>query len=615
MAEVWVQALTAPELLRLLLGGRRPIRYDPRRCTRAAGFLLRRLRPAGVDPADIDFNRKDESGEGLLYRMQADLEACLDEAVARHAGGETERAQAALRYYLREKLEWPFVFVTAAARQAPAGSVFRVAPHPFNELLLAHYARRGVPVEQSFGGLAEALRSALSPLAFVGAMLAGRLAGSPASELGRRDAVWVEYYHDVIFERAFWHKDAAAAGFEHVYYFDRADTPFTAKARERVRRLGMSPLDLGPMRLIRHAAPPAGETLAAAWQALAGPGPWWLRSFRLQAAAWRAVFERVYRRFRVRLLFQHQDRSWKQALQADAVEAAGGVMAGYHWSNLPYAMPNWFLTAQHVYFVWGSASREAVEKMGGPVRHVVPSGVWLGPDARRPAALDRLAPSTTFKLALFDSDVSYYGWQSPATLSLFLSRLFALIDQNPGWAGLVKSKFRELGQYGCLPDGRRLAALAKRLEGEGRLVILEPGTSPINASLEADLSVCYAFTTPGLLAASYGKRAVHWDCVGLRHPMMKDPSQRVLYSSLDELCGAIAAFARGDRSIGDFGPWLSRLDWRADHRGAERIAWFVRRFMKDVPEGRAVEHLDAVVKEYLEREDVEPGFFSERFGL
>src|SRR5207302_9878141 len=60
-----------------------------------------------------------------------------------------------------------------------------------------------------------------------------------------------------------------------------------------------------------------------------------LKAMAFKHQVWHSAYLNVFREHRVRLLVQHQDRAWTHALQTSAIEKAGGILLGYHWSNLP----------------------------------------------------------------------------------------------------------------------------------------------------------------------------------------------------------------------------------------------------------------------------------------
>src|SRR5258708_24638468 len=229
---------------------------------------------------------------------------------------------------------------------------------------------------------------------------------------------------------------------------------------------------------------------------------------------WHAVYVLVFGNYRVKMLIQHQDRSWTQVVQAHAIEQVGGILLGYHWSNLPYCMPNWFITAQHVYFVWGKTNYEAILRKGNSCRHILPSGMWIEESAV-PENIHAYAAYKGFKLAVFDSDASYRIWQSLVTLSDFFKSVIELLEKHKDWKALFKFKFAEASLLKALPDGADLAARVAALIEEGRLYIAHPSLSPITAGKISDLSLCYTLNSAGICAQIRGAKAVHWDAVGI----------------------------------------------------------------------------------------------------
>ena len=592
MTTVWLQTLDVFAVLRWLAPvflGRAVVRYDEHHARPAALRFLSLLggTASGFSPAGLDFNRLDNEGHGLLYRMQDNLVASMGRYVEEALAGEPRWLRQSVHFRLRERLEWPLVFLTSAghlARKMDGPHVFVIDADPADEPVIAHFASHGIRVQRA-ARWGRSLKTYLFPFRFAAAIVLAKLThGRRAGNVtGGKPAIWSQLMAPATFDHAFWRTELKEReSYELVYYLDRSGTQPSPETLGRVERQAFRWIDLRPLGLLRWAEIPWGRWLSLARSCRSRPRtPEWLKITVFESRAWREAFESVFTRFNVRLLIQHDDRGWKQPLQADALAAAGGIMLGYHWSNLPYAMKDWFSNAQHVYFVWGSAMREAIELKGHSCRHILPSGLWLtAGDTIQPEAV-AVRSRCRFVLCLFDSDVSYDCWQSPATLAAFYRRVLALAGRLNDFGVLIKCKYEDFDRYeSILPGGRELVAAVRALRAEGRLAVISPLLSPLTAARAADLSVCYAVNTAGLIVALRGGRAVHWDSVGLREPLIDSADAKIVYSDLGDLENAVARAASGDRSVGDLTPWARRFDRFQDERAAERVAGFIEDYMR-----------------------------------
>lgn len=304
----------------------------------------------------------------------------------------------------------------------------------------------------------------------------------------------------------------------------------------------------------------------------------------------------------MKLLIQHQEGSWTQAAQAMALEDAGAIMVGSHWSNYSHHNVSTHLHPQHAYFVWGKVMLDTLRKKGHACRHVLPCGVWMKPDRTGVVLGDRLRKGRSFILAIFDSSVDVHYHQSPARLAFFYERVLSLLEEHSTWAGVAKRKgpgmLRGLRD---LPGGDGIVERMLLLQESGRVVFLDHSLSPVTAFMAADLSVCFGFSTVGIIAGAYGRRAVHWDCSGYTaHPLYREKGQQVLFRSLEDFAGAITRAGLGDRRVGDFSRWARDFNCFMDDRAPERVGNFIQRFMTEVvATGDAAATLDRCVARYM----------------
>lgn len=619
---IWIERLSLPGALylaaRALLTGA-AIRFDEHRVTPAARILARLLGPDLFAPAGLRLNVVDARGEGLVYRRCENLSRAVAAFCARALPGAPETERRMTECFMATELLARAGFLTMVERAAEAypgaRHEARVRGHFLNRALIDHFESAGLAVRQSAPG-PEGLRFAAIPLVLVLKSVWHWLTGS-APETAKRPAVWIEQAP----QGAVWDQFQALAGafassspraYDVAYYFDRADTPYDEAA---VRRLAAGALRAQPLFDVTAHAGIGPRELAAlaakAWRA-SSLGAWWLPFFRLHAELIRAFHASVFRAHGVKVLIQHQETSWKQEPKARAIEDAGGLMLGLHWSSYEhYDFPS-HLTPQHAFFAWGAAHRDILEKRGLAREKVLPSGVWL-PALDREEARPRFSSGVKLTLAVFDSDAYYDLYMSPESLGRFYSWLADLLERRCEIGVLLKPKTIKPGTTGLeglcsLPGGAALAERFDRLRAQGRLVVLDGGAfTPLDAARWADFSVSFGLNTAGFLAALRGVPSLQWDCTGwLRHPLYTVAGQQVVFTSLDAMGAAFERALAGDRSVGALGPFLSRINHFGDFRGFDRIFGFIDAFMVRLAAGeerRAA--LDATAARYRAEHGVE----------
>ena len=613
---IWVERLALLDLLLLLaesaLRGSE-IRYDEHKATGAARAVLSFLGGLGLAgrllPARLTLAVREASGKALNYRMEAELHGYVRSLRGRYFPDRpqwfSDMAECWLSSHLFFRVTF-LVMVEHAARELPgAKHELYLTRHPANEQILREDRRPGLRLRQSlsllghaallFGPLWLLLRCAFA--AFFGSR-------APRPRRQARPSIWIEYYPldlDSWISRAFWRDEVRREGFDLVFYLDRSDTPWTEETARLIRSRGFVAADCHQAPLLSRLSP--GE-LRALCKRLLSPGdarPLWIRLFELEFEVLVRMWASIFLRFKVRLLVQHQEFSWKQMAQARALEEAGGTMMGFHWSYFPYLEEPGHLSPQQVFFVWGEAGREWLEGKGHDCRHILPCGVWIPPN-REPEELRKgLAPGLRFTLAIFDSSYAYNIYLSEKDLSDFLDSVLALAEKHRDWAVILKPKVQ--AEYRHLPAGRSIHGRMERLSQQGRLAVVGREVSPASAAAAADLSACFGFNSAGVIAGALGRRAVHWDCSGwLEHPFYAKAGQQIVFGSLEELGEAVIRAAGGDPAIGDFSQWRRWMNHFDDDAAAERVGAFIQDYMDAVLAATpAAQALEEAARSYRKR--------------
>lgn len=622
LSVIWIERLTAPGSLGLALralSSGASIRFDEHQATRAARALAWRfervLGPGRFSPALLVLNVVDGSGEGLVYRRCENLSGAISGFCARALPGASGRERRMTECFLATELLQRAGFLTMVERAAASYPGARheawVRGHFLNRALVDHFAAAGLPVREAGCG-AQGLRFALIPAALA-AKSAWRGLFGAAPEAAARPAVWIEKAPQGAvwdgFERsASRFAKAASRAYDIVYYFDRADTPCDEAT---TRRLASAGLGCEPLFDVTARARLGLRELAGVWArawASAPRGAWWLPFLWVHAALLRALHADVFRARGVKVLIQHQETSWKQEPKARAIEDAGGVMLGLHWSNYEHHDFPSHLVPQHAFFVWGASHRDYLEKRDYE-GVVLPSGVWIAPvegEADRPA----FSPGVRRKAAVFDSDAYYDLYMSPESLARFYAWLADVLERRPEIGVIFKPKAIRPGATGLEAlgalGGAALAARYDRLLAQGRLVVLDGGVyTPVDAACRADFAVSFGLNTAGFLAGLAGKPSVQWDCTGwMRHPLYAVAGQQVLFTSLEAAGAAFERACAGDASAGGLGAYGRRLNHFGDFGGAARIFGFIDDCMKRLTAGEP-RALEESAKRYLAEHSVE----------
>ncbi|MFA5824719.1 MAG: hypothetical protein WC825_01965 [Gallionellaceae bacterium] len=562
-------------------------------------------------PANLDFDERDEDGYGLIYLANRRLSLCCESFLSQHAPTADERYRQMLKTYVRVHLELQILFITyVEAKIRSAGiqnNVIVVEPDHLNSMLTDYYAECGITVK-SVCNFTKVFRARLMPfIYFIKHLVAKVTPGEVKGNINTiRPSVWVEYYDDDRGLFGFWIKHVNANDYDIVYYLDRSDTPVAGARTAKIEKNDLKWIDGHRDPLFQLGNVPLHMLAGWLFRSIVPSGrPAWFRGFQFQERMWYHTYLAVFSKFQVKVLIQHQDRGWLQAVQAHAMEDVGGIMVGFHWSNLPYCMDNFFLNSQHVYFVWGKPMYDCLQRKGHTSKHILPSGIWMKPTSgKRPPQLDEMNPNLEFIFSVYDSDVTHGAQQcivqTTESLAAFFLCILDMLEANPRWGAALKLKHKKLSDHGSiLPRGAEIIGRMRRLMEQKRLVELDSEVSPITASENTDLAVCYALNSAGIVSGIFGCPAVHWDCVGQPNPFSKDPNQQIFFRTLGDLSQAVQRAAAGDKSVGDFSPWVKDYNYFGDFQGDKRIGSFIQAYMEEMVTSRSAKFaLASAVKHY-----------------
>jgi len=339
-------------------------------------------------------------------------------------------------------------------------------------------------------------------------------------------ALWIEHEHThgvwVQFRR-FLSNHIDKNKYKTVYYFDRDDTPIDETVVNTLKSMALEWIDCRKMRHSRLNLSDINELVTKMGRST-HLRPLWLFMIRLHFEVIYILYKSMYARFNVKLLIQHQEGSWRQEAQKQALDAIGGIMIGLHWSSyLNYEYPS-HITPQHVFLVWGKGHFELLAKKGNTCKYILPCGVWIDDVEDDSLIINDFSPEVGFKIAVFDTDAAYNIEQSPEAAAEFYFAILELLDRHEDFGIVVKSKKWAIEELSTLPSGEEIIQKISRLKKLKRAVILDSKEfSPAIAARYADLSVCLGINSAGVIAALHGGRVIHWDCTGwMKYPLYRD---------------------------------------------------------------------------------------------
>jgi len=624
---VWVESLGVlnffPLFIETFLFGS-SVRYDEKNISFNAAQLLGFLRKHGLCKnfymAKLTLDKKDAQGYAFTYRKEKDFDNCLNNFCQRYIPIETERFKSMVKTYMSLYLNHAITFVTMVEgtdefKESGGVNVLCIARQPLISVIKEYYKEKGFIVKESGLSLSY-IKYFLRPLyQFFTSMMQKFLPKKTRTNIrDSKPAVWIEYYHNSI-GFPFYLDAIDRNKFDIVCYLDRNDGVSLGDEINAIEKIDLKWIDLRSSFLGGF----SNITVSQLWGMLltfffGNRGfPLWFRVFQSEYRMKYLLYRALFSRFKVKMLLQHQDWSWVQEVQIKALEDAGGIMLGYHWSNCIFYKQAVYLTPQHVYFVWGKIMYEYLRKRENIIRHVLPAGIWFGPAQEHKSAIC-LKDGLKFIIAIFDSSVAYNAHQSEETLARFYLKLLEVLEKNPEWGGIIKSKnWSRIDDLEFLPHGKEIFARASLLIEQKRLIFLNNKVSPVTAAAYANISACYGLNSAGIISGIYGHRVIHWDSSGWLHYLLyKDPSQKVIFQDLEEMVKALIKASEGDTEVGDFSKWKEDYNYFNDFDGRSRISDFIRFFMEDVVVRKdPIKSLDLAADRYKKTNNIGDAFFKD----
>ena len=572
-------------------------------------------------PVKLSTEKKRPDECTSFYQAIRDLNTCIEQYYTKEKMNYMEQLKDTINCYLSSVLFPKVIFITAVESKITLkrevmnqNHIIYLDHHPFNKVIIPFYVKKGIFLKQSLGFIQD-LRFLLKPFLYIAAILVSKLISKEIkTNISKiRPSIFVEYAHSGgVFDFTFWSHYVNKRDFDIVYYLDRSDTPASKDITDTIEGKGLKWIDAHTFSMFKIASFNYKTVKDLLHSLISAPFsmPLLYRIFKFEYILWLSMYRSFFNRFKVKILIQHQETLWRQEVQSRAIEEAGGIMIGYHWSNYPSFFNPFVLVAQHVFFVWGKMIGDLFKANRNMCKYFLPSGTIIFKNFDNKI---QVSDELNFIISVFDSSVNDYldMYLTPDTLSQFYFKILVLIENNPSWGAIVKSKNWNIEGLNFLPDGEVFVQRLKSLIEIKRIIFLDKTISPATAASYANLSVCYSLNTAGIVAGIHGYKAIHWDCTGwLKHPFYKDSSQQFIYSTLDELEQAIIKVSKGDKTIGDFSKWRQKLNYFDDFKAPERVGKFIQTFMDEVIRTDNMEHsLDFAVQRYIDENKIGEDFF------
>jgi len=627
---IWVEKLSILHILFFIIENlhcNMEIRYDEHQISYLVQKILKLLKKTNIFPeflpAGLSLGQKDEKGYALEYYKQDDLLNSLDLFCDVNIPKEPKWMRYMIRCYLGDSLDPHITFITMVKKQM---SRMKNCEHEMfiisnfaNYIIINYFKEKGIKIRQFTPIISYFRIIMIPPYLIIRTLLFQIFSKKIIGNIQHNDtkpSVWFGCQP----RSALWRplrKTFSASNinkdYQFVYYLDRLDTPINSETTDSLENLNLGWLDLHHfrhafliMRDILHILYPL--TVRKNYKHI------WLIFFKVRFQVYYRLYLNLFKKFNVKIFIQYRVFSWIQEAQAQAIKSAGGIMIGIHYDNFPNFEDPFYLTPQHVFFTWGKAHYELLQKKGNTCEYILPCGLWVGGNySINNSLLTKLSKNVKFIMSIFDSNFAYNAPQTTETFSQFYITVIELLEENPQFAAIIKSKhFDLIDVLTNMRGGDNILSKIRYFINQKRIIILDHELfDPAFAGIHADLSIGYGINSAGIIAGLYGCKAIHWDCMGyLKFPIYRDKDQKIIFSSTNEIKNAVKEAAKGDKSIGDFSKWRKKVNYFDDFRGKERMVQFIDYFMEEIIKTRDREHsLQFAVKKYMDKNGIPDDIF------
>lgn len=619
---IWAERLTVLDCLYLYikcLMSHACVHYNKHGITRNGAIILNVLKIFRADRIFIDVKLTLQTiNAPRPHQIRDRVDDIIDMFLGKRLTGVPEWKTQMVRAYIASSILGKVEFVAMVEAKKGDDAVHHeifLERDPINSVLKPFLESRGFHVLESVSFLKYFLLIMRPVRDFYRALLGCVTNREDGFPCGTRPAVWVEYNDLVLpLDRfyLFWYGYVDTTNFDVVCYFDRTDTKLDSNRTNALEKERLKWVDCADPLRLAHFNLTDIYALIKSLLILEDGHTWWLRLLWIRYQIFYEAYRLVFRSFRVKMLMQHQEGLWLQMPQAKAIEEEGGIMVGFHWSNYPLPNIQTHLKPQQVFFVWGKAMLETLYVNGNSCLYILPSGLWMLPRDELLPNINQVFDACDFILGIFDSSVAHNAYQTPEALELFYVTILELLEKNRNWGGVIKSKKWGVEDIKCmLPQGSKIAEHINKLIQDKRVVFLDYIVNPVSVAIKVDLSVCFGFSSVGVLAGALGRKAIHWDCAGyINHPIYRNKQQKVLYLSLEEFKNAIIISSKGDVTIGDFSLWKKDFNYFNDLLVPQRVGRFISNYMEEVIATADANHsMDFSAKLYMEENSVSKDFF------
>lgn len=304
-------------------------------------------------------------------------------------------------------------------------------------------------------------------------------------------------------------------------------------------------------------------------------------------------WKKFYQKFNIKVHYDAEESVLQNVAQNIALDIVGGVRVGKQRSEImgiagegPGYHPD------HIFFSWNDRGSEYLMNNRNRNEYCITSGFPFDAVFKKDIVVvdsmrkDFAQKGVKFIIALYDNSFSENIHYSKKMMLSFYRKFLEWVIDDRTIGLIIKSKKPIV--LNSLPE---IKDLLKQALDSGRCVRMhnEIGRLPSDAAHVADIAVGIGISSAVVESVITGCKGVHCDFTGLRtHIFYTWGYQKIIFDDIDMLAMALKRYKEDPEDepyLGDWSPYIDKLDPFRDGRGGERMGTYMRWLLESFDRG------------------------------
>ena len=392
----------------------------------------------------------------------------------------------------------------------------------------------------------------------------------------------------------FWYPSTGLDGERVALYFDRKDDVLSKESIEEVEKNNFSWVDLNG----RFKSKVGIFKLIKIFLKVRIPGSLKKSDVYLYVVELYLVFivewyRAIIKKYNVKVVHQHQE-CWPIPLcLALAVKKERGIFIWNHWSVDHFPISYFNAGFADLVFSWGEYNDGYFNCHNYKYDYMVQTGLISGENilhsdiSSAQNIRKNFSSDVTFVFTILDTSHSEDHLDSTTQKVLeFYSWIFTYTQNNKDCGIIIQSKGISFDK---IKKNKLISDELSQLMSNGRCIIADKYSRMVRSSVAADLSICFAINSAGIISGLAGQRAIYWDVSGeLDHPLYKLKLEKnIIFKDLKDIEEELNRYRTDMSDLGDHSKWISIIDPFRDGQGPKRAGEVIEAFMNAIDKGES----------------------------